>query len=79
VILGDFVWLTASQREQEINALPGEPATLLDLIIDNIRLEVHNVHIRYEDIISHPEHPFAMGITLSRLVAEATDENWTAK
>jgi vacuolar protein sorting-associated protein 13A/C len=35
-----------------------------------------NIHIRYEDKISDPGHPFAAGITLKELSALSTDDTW---
>src|ERR1700761_138851 len=51
-------------------------AALTTTIIDNVQVQVKNVHIRYEDAISDPGHPFAAGITLQELSAVSTDENW---
>lgn len=45
-------------------------------IIKNVQLKITNIHIRYEDKVTHPNHPFAMGITLSNLSLETTDESW---
>jgi len=51
-------------------------AALTTSIIDNVQIQVKNVHIRYEDAISDPGHPFAAGLTLQELSAVSTDENW---
>ena len=51
-------------------------AALTTTIIDNVQIQVKNVHIRYEDALSDPGHPFAAGITLQELSAVSTDENW---
>ncbi|KAF2739591.1 vacuolar protein sorting-associated protein 13 [Polyplosphaeria fusca] len=51
-------------------------ASLVSAIVDNVQVSVKNVHIRYEDSISDPGHPFAIGLTLSELSAVSTDENW---
>lgn len=51
-------------------------ASLTTAIVDNLQISVKNVHIRYEDSISDPGHPFAAGLTLSELSAVSTDENW---
>jgi len=63
-----------SQEEQQKNQ--SFTASLTTAIIDNIQISVKNVHIRYEDSISDPGHPFAAGITLQELSAVSTDENW---
>lgn len=39
--------------------------------------QVRNIHIRYEDKLSVPGHPFSAGITLSGFSAVSTDEFWT--
>jgi hypothetical protein len=46
-------------------------------ILNNIQVKVENIHIRYQDDLSNPENPFALGITLDELYAESADENWT--
>lgn len=51
-------------------------AAFTTTIIDNVQIQVKNVHIRYEDALSDPGHPFAAGITLQELSAVSTDENW---
>eukprot|EP01133_Synstelium_polycarpum_P012231 gene12231-14325_t len=48
---------------------------LLATVIDNLQLYIDSVHIRFEDELSNG--PFAVGLTLSSLVAESTDEHWT--
>ncbi|KZO93498.1 vacuolar protein sorting-associated protein 13 [Calocera viscosa TUFC12733] len=45
-------------------------------ILNNLQITVKNVHIRYEDKLSVPEHPFAAGITLAGFKAVSTDGNW---
>lgn len=45
-------------------------------IIKNVQLTVRNIHIRYEDKVTNPKDPFALGITLKNLNVESTDENW---
>ncbi|PSK35869.1 Vacuolar protein sorting-associated protein 13 [Elsinoe australis] len=63
-----------SQEEQAKNQT--FTASLTTAIVDNIQISVKNVHVRYEDSISDPGHPFAVGITLQELSAVSTDENW---
>ena len=50
--------------------------SLVTAIVDNVQVTVKNIHIRYEDSISDPGHPFAAGITLESFDAVSTDENW---
>jgi vacuolar protein sorting-associated protein 13A/C len=51
-------------------------ASLVTAIVDNVQVSIKNIHIRYEDSISDPGHPFALGITLESFDAVSTDENW---
>ena len=50
--------------------------SLMTKIIDNLQINVRNVHIRYEDSTSHPGTTIAVGLTMSGLAAVSTDENW---
>ena len=45
-------------------------------VVDNLQVSVKNIHIRYEDSISAPGHPFALGFTLQEFSAVSTDGNW---
>ncbi|KAI9141282.1 hypothetical protein BKA69DRAFT_1124929 [Paraphysoderma sedebokerense] len=49
---------------------------LVTKIIDNLQISINNIHIRYEDKISNPQHPFSVGITLAEFSAVSTDANW---
>ncbi|TGO33442.1 hypothetical protein BHYA_0246g00100 [Botrytis hyacinthi] len=50
--------------------------SLVTKIIDNLQITVKNIHVRYEDSISAPGHPFALGLTLQEFSAISTDGNW---
>ncbi|CAK7229600.1 Vacuolar protein sorting-associated protein 13 [Sporothrix bragantina] len=50
--------------------------SLVTKIVDNLQITVKNIHIRYEDSISAPGHPFALGVTLEEFSAVSTDEGW---
>ncbi|KAG4305942.1 hypothetical protein PORY_000852 [Pneumocystis oryctolagi] len=50
--------------------------SLITKIIDNLQIIVKNIHIRYEDVISDPEHPFSIGVTLSEFSAISTNDKW---
>ncbi|EEH08104.1 vacuolar sorting-associated protein [Histoplasma capsulatum G186AR] len=50
--------------------------SLTTAIIDNLQVEIKNVHFRYEDSIASPGHPFALGITIKELSAVSTDAEW---
>ncbi|KAG8903923.1 hypothetical protein FRC00_014388, partial [Tulasnella sp. 408] len=49
---------------------------MIQKIADNLQVCVKNVHIRYEDDVSCPGHPFAAGITLGSFQVETIDKNW---
>ncbi|KAI8625069.1 vacuolar protein sorting-associated protein 13 [Xylariaceae sp. FL1651] len=50
--------------------------SLVTKIVDNLQVTVKNIHVRYEDSISAPGHPFALGITLEEFSAVSTDGEW---
>ncbi|CZR58169.1 related to vacuolar protein sorting-associated protein VPS13 [Phialocephala subalpina] len=50
--------------------------SLVTKIVDNLQITVKNIHVRYEDSISAPGHPFALGLTLKEFSAISTDGNW---
>lgn len=45
-------------------------------IIDNLQITVKRVHLRYEDRLSVPDRPFAVGVTLAGFSAQSTDDQW---
>ncbi|KAF9963917.1 hypothetical protein BGZ65_006327 [Modicella reniformis] len=49
---------------------------LVTKVVDNVQVSINNIHVRFEDKLSNPEHPFAAGLTLSKLSAESTDGEW---
>ncbi|GES89872.1 vacuolar protein sorting-associated protein vps13 [Rhizophagus clarus] len=49
---------------------------LVTKVVDNLQISINNIHIRYEDKLSDPGHPFAVGLTLSEFSAVSTDGNW---
>jgi vacuolar protein sorting-associated protein 13A/C len=51
-------------------------ASMVTAIVDNVQITVKNIHIRYEDTIADPGHPFALGVTLADFSAISTDANW---
>ncbi|CAE7894497.1 vps13a, partial [Symbiodinium sp. KB8] len=48
----------------------GDTATLVGAIVNNIRISVSRVHLRFEDSTSHANHPFAVGLTFSSFTTE---------
>ncbi len=63
-----------SQEEQQKSQSFMESMTTA--IIDNLQISIKNIHIRYEDTIAAPGHPFALGLTLKEFSAVSTDEDW---
>uniref|UniRef100_A0A3B3ZUH9 Uncharacterized protein n=1 Tax=Periophthalmus magnuspinnatus TaxID=409849 RepID=A0A3B3ZUH9_9GOBI len=47
-------------------------------VIKNLQVKISSIHLRYEDDVSDPERPVSMGVTLSELSLQTTDENWKA-
>ncbi|KAF9015159.1 vacuolar protein sorting-associated protein 13 [Cyathus striatus] len=52
--------------------------SLIAKIINNVQVTVKNIHVRYEDKISVPGHPFAAGLSLAAFTAISVDEKWQA-
>ncbi|KAI2622272.1 vacuolar protein sorting-associated protein 13 [Xylaria nigripes] len=63
-----------SQEEQKKSQSFTE--SLVTKIVDNLQVTVKNIHLRYEDSISAPGHPFALGVTLKEFSAVSTDGQW---
>ncbi|GAA6110095.1 vacuolar protein sorting-associated protein 13C isoform X2 [Tachysurus ichikawai] len=49
---------------------------LFTQIIKNLQVKISSIHIRYEDDVSDPQKPLSVGMTLSELSLQTTDENW---
>ena len=45
-------------------------------IVDNIEINLQNVHLRYEDSLSCPGALFSVGLTLESFEVTTCDENW---
>lgn len=63
-----------SEEEQQKNQSFTE--SLVTKIVDNLQIKVKNIHVRYEDSISAPGHPFSLGLTLEQFSAISTDGEW---
>lgn len=63
-----------SQEEQKRTQSFTE--SLVTKVVDNLQVTVKNIHVRYEDAISAPGHPFALGVTLDEFSAMSTDGEW---
>ena len=63
-----------SNEEQQKNQSFVESMTTA--ILDNLQVSIKNIHVRYEDSIAAPGHPFALGLTLKEFSAISTDGDW---
>ncbi|XP_026157018.1 vacuolar protein sorting-associated protein 13C isoform X2 [Mastacembelus armatus] len=45
-------------------------------VIKNLQVKISSIHLRYEDDLSDPQRPLSMGVTLSEVSLQTTDENW---
>ncbi|XP_072235878.1 intermembrane lipid transfer protein VPS13C isoform X2 [Leuresthes tenuis] len=45
-------------------------------VIKNLQVKISSIHLRYEDDLLDPQRPLSMGVTLSELSLQTTDENW---
>ena len=50
--------------------------SLITAIVDNLQISIKNIHLRYEDSIAAPGHPYALGLTLQEFSAVSTDSDW---
>lgn len=50
--------------------------SLITNIIENLQLNIKDVHIRYEDSITIPDRHFCCGLTIESLTAQSCDSNW---
>ena len=50
--------------------------SLVTAIVDNLQVSIKSIHLRYEDSIAAPGHPFALGLTLQGFSAVSTDGDW---
>ena len=50
---------------------------LMTKLVDNVEFHVRDVHIRYEDHLSNPANPFALGLMLSKKIhLKSTNEHY---
>jgi vacuolar protein sorting-associated protein 13A/C len=63
-----------SQEEQLKNQ--SFTQSLTTAIVDNLQVSIKNVHLRYEDSLAAPGHPFAVGFTFKEMSAVSTDADW---
>lgn len=75
-LLGRDAGASAGMSSEEAQKNESFTSSLVTKIVDNLQITVRNIHARYEDKLSNPEHPFAAGFTLSEFSAVSTDANW---
>ncbi len=71
-------------KEQNTEAMSAEEqqknqsftSSFVTAIVDNLQVSIKSVHVRYEDSIATPGHPFAVGMTLKEMSAVSTDSDW---
>ena len=63
-----------SQEEQQKSQ--SFTQSLVTAIVDNLQVSIKNIHLRYEDSIAAPGHPFAVGFTIKEMSAVSTDSDW---
>ena len=51
-------------------------SALIQKIIDNVQVHFSNLHIRFEDSVSCPSRPFAVGVTLDTLSIHSANAAW---
>lgn len=66
------LYLTAAPSSQP----PGFLQKLSTYIVNNIQISIGRVHLRYEDVVTNPDHPFACGVMLKHISAYTTDAKW---
>ncbi|KAI9905655.1 hypothetical protein PsorP6_014286 [Peronosclerospora sorghi] len=49
---------------------------LLAKVLDNVQMHVQHLHLRMEDPVSDPIHPYAVGMTLEAIIIKSVDEGW---
>ncbi|KAI9741223.1 MAG: hypothetical protein M1834_002939 [Cirrosporium novae-zelandiae] len=67
---------TEGMSQEEQQKQQSFTSSMVTAIVDNLQISIKNIHIRYEDSIATPGHPFALGFTLREISAVSTDENW---
>ena len=71
----EAAWWAAGEK---VGTAEGSKANsaLQQKILDNVQVHFSNLHIRFEDPVSCPSHPFAIGVTLDTLSIHSANEEW---
>ncbi|KAF8216245.1 hypothetical protein K438DRAFT_1748990 [Mycena galopus ATCC 62051] len=67
---------SSSGMQRDTQESQGLVQSLMAKIINNLQVTVKNIHIRYEDKLSVPGHPFAAGVTLAGFTAVSVNGKW---
>ncbi|KAA0723286.1 Vacuolar protein sorting-associated protein 13C [Triplophysa tibetana] len=68
--------LVARREKRQEEKKDTFPEKLATQVIKNLQVKITSIHIRYEDDVSDPQRPLSMGMTLSEISLQTTDENW---
>ncbi|KAH9486936.1 Vacuolar protein sorting-associated protein 13 [Psilocybe cubensis] len=68
----------AAGQSDDSTQSQGLVQSIIAKVINNVQVTVKNIHIRYEDNMSVPGHPFAAGLTLAGFTAVSVNSNWEA-
>lgn len=63
-------------QEEIKNATPGMASNMINSIIDNVQIDIRNIYIRFEDSISNPKMPYALGMSLEAIQLFTCDDAW---
>ncbi|KAI0068196.1 hypothetical protein BV25DRAFT_1793389 [Artomyces pyxidatus] len=62
--------------EEDSPQQQGLLASLTAKIVNNLQVTIKNIHVRYEDKLSVPGHPFSAGLTLAGFSAISVNDDW---
>eukprot|EP01064_Diplonema_japonicum_P029038 TRINITY_DN4605_c0_g2_i1.p1 TRINITY_DN4605_c0_g2~~TRINITY_DN4605_c0_g2_i1.p1 ORF type:complete len:3886 (+),score=834.56 TRINITY_DN4605_c0_g2_i1:82-11739(+) len=72
-------WEASRISDQTTSTSSGWIAKLKGAILENLKIVVNNVHLRYEDCISQPYTGKAMGVTMRSVGLATTGKDWAEK
>nr|KAG5703288.1 hypothetical protein BaRGS_025530 [Batillaria attramentaria] len=68
---------------QDVASKADEDPTLFEKLTQNlinrIQVSIRHIHVRYEDTVTNPDHPFACGVMLKQILLCSTDAKWEPK